>query len=500
MSDFIHNKTSGFLVTSLIGILILSFMFTGYQAFEQGGASSNAVAKVGEYSVSRQEYEQEYNRQIEFFKQMFGGEISAKQIEAMKIKESTIRNLVQRKLMLKLSSEVGAYPSEEEVKNEIKNLPYFQTDGQFDINKYKGLLAANRLTPQEFEQDVINQIKMKGINDLSPEFPISEAYLSDLNKFKADKLDIDLISFTKDSVRKHVAVTPEEVTKFLSVETNKNRILSMYKERKGSLDKAEEVTARHILIKTDNKSEAEAKTQIEKIAKEVNAANFAKTADKYTEDPSGKGKGGSLGSFARGAMVPEFENVAFTQKVGTVSAPVKTNFGYHLILTEKKTPAVTSQLSDYQEKFAKEVIQKEKVEEIKKLTVSISNDLKKALESGNDKEVKKIVDTYTLSQKKADVNKVDGVSTGANLTAAHMAEIFSGDLSKSKVVLADDGSTIYMIKTYPKAAATAPAANAAKVAEETASLKNVLSRKMMEGLIKKLEKDTKVKVFSNMVQ
>ena len=81
-----------------------------------------------------------------------------------------------------------------------------------------------------------------------------------------------------------------------------------------------------------------------------------------------------------------------------------------------------------------------------------------------------------------------------------MAEIFSGDLSKSKVVLADDGSTIYMIKTYPKAAATAPAANAAKVAEETASLKNVLSRKMMEGLIKKLEKDTKVKVFSNMVQ
>jgi parvulin-like peptidyl-prolyl isomerase len=105
----------------------------------------------------------------------------------------------------------------------------------------------------------------------------------------------------------------------------------MYNERKASLDKPEEVTARHILVRTEGKNEADVKTQIEKIAKEVTPANFAKLADKYTEDPSGKGKGGSLGAFSKGMMVPEFDQVAFTQKVGTISAPVKTNFGYHLI-------------------------------------------------------------------------------------------------------------------------------------------------------------------------
>lgn len=497
-TDFIHNKTSGFFVTVLIGIIVLSFMFTGYQSFQNGG-STNSIGKVGSYNISPSEYQQEYNRQIEFFKQMFGGEISAKQIEAMHIKDSTIKNIVQRKLMLILANDIGVFPSAEQVKTEIKNLPYFKTDGQFDINRYKALLAANKLTPQEFEDDVINQMKLRGTSELSPEFPISDAYFTDLQKFRENKLDLDVITINKDSIRKHIEISKEEISKYLKVETNKNRVLSMYKDRKASLDKPEEITAKHILVKTEGKTDADAKALIEKIAKEVTPANFAKMADKYTEDPSGKGKGGALGSFPRGAMVPEFENVAFTQKIGTVSQPVKTNFGYHIILVEKKTPATVSKYEDYEEKFTREMIQKEKVEDIKKLTVQISNDLKKALEGSNDAAVKSIVAKYDLTMKKADINRIDGISTGANLSTENVKEIFSGDLSKSKVVLADDGSVITMVKTYPKKEGTA-ALDAQKVAQDNASLKNALNRKMLDGVLKKLEKDTNVKIFNNFAQ
>jgi peptidyl-prolyl cis-trans isomerase D len=503
MSEFIHNKTSSLFVTILIGIIVLSFMFTGYQAFENStGGGQSSIGKVGDYPIKPEEYQQEYNRQIEFFKQMFGGEISAKQIENMKIKESTIRNIVQRKLMLKLANEVGTFPSEEEVKTEIKNLPYFKTDDKFDITRYKALLAANHLTPQEFEQDVINQMKMKNVHDLNPKFPISEAYLSDLQKFKEDKLDVEVISFSKDSIRKNIPVSKEELAKFLTVDTNKKRLESVFGERKASLDKAEEVTARHILLKTDGKNEADVKAQIEKIAKEVNAANFSKMADKYTEDPSGKGKGGSLGSFGKGAMVPEFENIAFNQKVGSVSAPVITQFGYHLILTEKKTPAVIAKLSDYQDKFATELIQKEKTEEVKKLTVDLSNQLKKALEANSDKEVKSLVEKYSLTSKKGDVNRIDGLSTGSNLSTEAMKQIFSSDMTKTNVHLFDEGNTINMIKTYPKkSVSAAPTMNdQAKIAQDNSSLKNVLSKKMMEGILKKLEADTKVKINSNFMQ
>ncbi|MDD4973897.1 MAG: SurA N-terminal domain-containing protein [Bacteriovorax sp.] len=499
MSEFTKNKTANMFATLLIGIIVLSFMFTGYQSFQQGGGSPNAIGKVGDLPIKTEEYQQEYNRQIEFYKQMMGGEISAKQIEAMKIKESTLKNIVQRKLMVKFATDIGAYPSVEEIKSEIKTLPYFLSNGQFDINRYKAVLAANKLTPAEFEADVINQLKMKNTQGLVQSFPLSKGYLNDLQKIRDEKLNAEIISISKNGLRNFVEVSKDELTKFLAVETNQKRLQSMFNERKPSLDKPEEVKARHILLMAEGKKDADLKVAIEKIAKEVNPSNFAKMADKYTEDPSGKGKGGDLGTFGKGRMVPEFDQVAFTQKPGTVSAPIKTQFGYHLLLVEKKIEGHAATFAEYKDKFATELIQKDKVEAIKKLTVDISNNLRRALLAGNANEVKAITEKYKLQYVKGSVNRLDGTTTGTNLTAENMKELFSGDLTKPQIHLFDDGASMVMIKTTP-ATAAADLNEKSKVATDNAGLKNALSRKMMESILKKLEEETKVKIYSNMLQ
>ena len=173
MSDFIHSKKSGVFATVLIGIIILAFMFTGYQTFESGGSPSQ-VGSVNGVAIKPEEFNQEYNRQIEFYKQIMGGNLTAKQLEGMKIKESVIKNIVQRKLMAELAKDMGAFPSDEEVKAEIKSLPYFQTNGQFDVTRYKGILAANKLTPVEFEADVIDQIRSRQMQMMSAQFPLSK--------------------------------------------------------------------------------------------------------------------------------------------------------------------------------------------------------------------------------------------------------------------------------------------------------------------------------------
>ena len=222
-------------------------------------------------------------------------------------------------------------------------------------------------------------------------------------------------------------------------------------------------------------------------------------ADKYTEDPSGKGKGGDLGTFGKGRMAPEFENVAFTQKPGTVSAPIKTQFGYHLLLVESKSAGHVATFNEWKDKFATELIQKDKVEDIKKITIDISNNLRKALLAGNASEVKSITDKYKLQYTKGSVNRLDGPSNGANLTAQNMKELFTGDLTKPQVHLFDDGGSIVMIKTTAGAVMT-DLNEQAKVASDNASLKNALSRKMMESILKRLEEDTKVKIYSNMFQ
>ena len=63
---------------------------------------------------------------------------------------------------------------------------------------------------------------------------------------------------------------------------------------------------------------------------------FAKAASQYSECPSAS-RGGDLGSFGPGAMVPEFDTVVFKEPVGVVHGPVKTQFGYHLIYIRERT-------------------------------------------------------------------------------------------------------------------------------------------------------------------
>ena len=81
--------------------------------------------------------------------------------------------------------------------------------------------------------------------------------------------------------------------------------------------------ARHILVSTEEECN-NLKTQIE------NGSDFADIAKEHSSCPSGA-KGGDLGEFGEGQMVPEFDQVVFKDEVGKVHGPVQTQFGYHLI-------------------------------------------------------------------------------------------------------------------------------------------------------------------------
>ena len=110
----------------------------------------------------------------------------------------------------------------------------------------------------------------------------------------------------------------------------------------------EQVHARHILVRfkgsavplqPDQKdlSEADALTRALELRKRIVAGeDFAEVAGKESDDPGNKSKGGDLGAFARGQMVPDFETAAFSMKPGQLSDPVRTQFGFHLIKVDSR--------------------------------------------------------------------------------------------------------------------------------------------------------------------
>lgn len=98
--------------------------------------------------------------------------------------------------------------------------------------------------------------------------------------------------------------------------------------------------ASHILITTDNKSDEVAKQRIDALKAQLDGgADFAAVAKASSEDPGSKDKGGDLGCNPKGGFVAAFDQAVFSLPVGKVSDPVKTDFGYHLILVRSRGEA-----------------------------------------------------------------------------------------------------------------------------------------------------------------
>ncbi len=138
-------------------------------------------------------------------------------------------------------------------------------------------------------------------------------------------------------------------------EPTSEEIATFYEENTSSFKTEEYATARHILIGCAEDAPAEeranAKAEAEAVRQQLLAgADFAETAREKSTCPS-KERGGDLGSFARGRMVPEFEEAAFSQEIGVVGPVIETRFGYHIIEVTDRQPASTQSFDQVQEQI-----------------------------------------------------------------------------------------------------------------------------------------------------
>lgn len=114
-----------------------------------------------------------------------------------------------------------------------------------------------------------------------------------------------------------------------TISISEEEIVNFFEQNKAYLDQKEQVKARHILVET----EEQAKEIKGKIA---SGENFEELAKEYSMDDLSKELGGDLGFFGRGEMVPSFEEAAFSLDIGEVSNPIKSNYGYHIIMVDDK--------------------------------------------------------------------------------------------------------------------------------------------------------------------
>ncbi len=188
------------------------------------------------------------------------------------------------------------------------------------------------------------------LGKLKQRFPDEAAYKNAMAQMHLSEKDV------RQQIRRGMTIQQWIDGKFVkTISVPEKEVKQYYDANPKMFQRPEEVRASHILIKVDEKADektkAKARKDLEGIQKKLlKGEDFAKLAKEYSQGPSGV-KGGDLGFFRRGQMVPPFEKAAFSLKKGKVSDIVVTRFGYHLIKVTDRKPGKTFSYPEVKEKL-----------------------------------------------------------------------------------------------------------------------------------------------------
>ncbi|CAI6149453.1 MAG: Putative peptidyl-prolyl cis-trans isomerase Cbf2 [uncultured Sulfurimonas sp.] len=187
----------------------------------------------------------------------------------------------------------------------------------------------------EFRQQVLQQL-------IGKELIYGDAKKTGVLKTKEYKVEYKKL---EERMKKELAIQVWQKKVVDDIKISETTLKDYYNKNKEEFNEKEAVHARHILVK----EEADAKViinELKPLRGQKLQAKFEELAKSRSTGPSGS-KGGDLGFFAQGQMVPAFNDKVFTMNVGTITmTPVKTQFGYHIIYLQEKNNAATKSFKD----------------------------------------------------------------------------------------------------------------------------------------------------------
>lgn len=357
MLNAIKEKSKGIFTYVIVGLISLTFIVTALYGVDFNG-SGDVVAKVGGDEISKEEFLAEFNPQKARLQQELAEKYTSDFDNVLK--QSTIESMVNRRLLSQLADDLGHATTQTELQTLIQANPIFAEEGRFSLEKYKRLLRLNGYNNTQYEavkrlELTQGQIKFNLLNSAFV-LPLALKRTQELNDqqrqfsyitLKADDYS-SKVSVDKDSIQnfyeqqKEGFIEPQKVkvdflelsldTVAKGIKVNDDALFNFFEDEKQRFSTEEERQAQHILVATEPLAN-------EIIAQLNQGVAFSKLSMDYSLDESSKDKGGDLGFFTLGVMMPEFEAKVFSMKVGELSAPIKTEFGYHVIKLNSIQPS-----------------------------------------------------------------------------------------------------------------------------------------------------------------
>lgn len=245
MLTWIREKFGTLMVGGIIGFIAFVFVFYGvFSPKSTRGLHEGSVAgTVNGERITIPEFNRELNRRVEMFKSFGGGTLTEEQMKAYHLRESVFTDLATRKALGQEAIRQGLIPSDDEIRDKIREIPSFQKDGKFNYPTYKQTLEANQYTPGSFEKLVRDDLaQQRWQQHFVGRAHVSEEEAKREFLFSHNKRNIKYVMLTPEAVKPSVKATdqaaapatekPEETQKRL--ESLSEQVVAKLTESKNS--------------------------------------------------------------------------------------------------------------------------------------------------------------------------------------------------------------------------------------------------------------------------
>jgi len=363
MLDFLRKRKRSWIITFLLGVIIIVFVaFYGGSKFQDSRLQD--VAEVNGEIISQSEFAENYQRALDRYRELLKGSLTPEMLKSLNLKATLLEDLIQKRLALQEARKLGLTVTDDELASVIAKIPEFQVAGHFNKERYLQLLRANKLTPEQFEEEQREQMTIQRLYGIILDsVQVTDAEIRDRYRFEQEKINLQFIRLPSSAFVSEVKLTEEEIRKFYdrskeslkeplrvqveylsypfdqfasSAQVSEKEIDDYYQaNRETKFHNPQQAKVRYILIplapSADAKQKADASARARRIVAEARAGkDFAQLAKQDSNDPNAA-SGGDMGWITKGQLPPVLDKAIFSLAKGAMSDVIETPAGLQIV-------------------------------------------------------------------------------------------------------------------------------------------------------------------------
>lgn len=370
MLQAIRERAQGWFAWAIVILISVPFTLWGIQEYTKI-KEDKVVAKVNGHDISDNDLRRQVQQTQNMLRDRLGPNYQPDLFNFAVLRDNILNDMISNQLTMDNTLNMGLRIGDAQVRTAIMSTEVFHDNGKFSKERYDQLLASQRIVPASYEQSVrAALIKEQFHNaitnsEFATKHELAEVVRLGQQQRRFEYFLLPVADFTTEAAvtdqeldtyyKQHQSdfTNPEQVkVDYLVLDSTQSHAATkideaelqrLYQEHIDQYKTPEQRQIRHILVEL----RPQAKPEVEQAARQriqelrqriVNGEDFATVAKEASADPGSAPQGGNLGMVAKGIMDPEFERASFDLPINTLSEPVRSAFGFHLIEVTKIEP------------------------------------------------------------------------------------------------------------------------------------------------------------------